>query len=425
MIFPLISRDVPMGVVEVEASTHELMRAHEVLVAVTEQSAEALRASREAIEAERALRSADTLLSLTGALLEARSPVSALRATVGACSDSLGIPVAGILPDRSGQGWYLAAVRGLGSRRRTELRKALRGLPEKDRNRVLEELRTRFAAPTGSATIFLEEVGEAILVAAGPSEVDTAFLQGAVTRLERTLSQLGEVSWARVRNANLDLGIAWTAHELRAPLLGARAALDQVLGPQQDGADRDLLQRARQELDQLSELVHPLLQWSSGQGSLRRREVDLVEVVRGAAALCRFEGGDDRLMIGAPERVSLWADPVQLRTAISNVLRNALLYSPPGSPVRVTVRDDDEAAKICIRDQGPGVPASERRTIFDPFARGKAGRSVRGGRGLGLFIARRIIEVHGGSIAVRSARIGSEFWIELPVETLGRQASAS
>jgi signal transduction histidine kinase len=119
------------------------------------------------------------------------------------------------------------------------------------------------------------------------------------------------------------------------------------------------------------------------------------------------------------------ADGPQLRGAIGNVVRNALAYSPSSAPVTVVVEDRGAVVRVRVRDRGRGVPEEERHLIFDPFARGRAGNGVRDGRGLGLFIARRIIEAHGGCIGLRAARPGAEFCIELPTFGKGRASSAS
>jgi signal transduction histidine kinase len=109
------------------------------------------------------------------------------------------------------------------------------------------------------------------------------------------------------------------------------------------------------------------------------------------------------------------ADTGHLRSAVANVIRNALVYSPSESTVTVTVRSTDGRATLTVRDQGPGVPSAEQDSIFDPFIRGSAARLVRTGNGLGLFIARRVMEAHGGRIWLGSPRRGSVFHLELPL----------
>jgi signal transduction histidine kinase len=118
------------------------------------------------------------------------------------------------------------------------------------------------------------------------------------------------------------------------------------------------------------------------------------------------------------------ADEQQLGRAIANVVRNAVAYAPEATPVRVFVEEAEDSARVRVRDRGPGVPASERHLIFDPFARGMVANGRRG-KGLGLFIARRIVEAHGGAIGLRTVEPGAEFWIELPASKGRRSASAS
>jgi signal transduction histidine kinase len=120
--------------------------------------------------------------------------------------------------------------------------------------------------------------------------------------------------------------------------------------------------------------------------------------------------------------VCVIGDPQQLRSAIANVVRNALVYSPPATGVRVRVEASGDSARVVVRDEGPGIAAQERETIFDPFSRGRSA-SGNQGVGLGLFIARRVLEAHGGSIALRPSRSGATFVLELPVERWQLSAS--
>jgi signal transduction histidine kinase len=217
----------------------------------------------------------------------------------------------------------------------------------------------------------------------------------------------------------LDVGIGWTAHEFRSPVLAARSAIDHVLEDAAElgeGTNRALLLRARSELGYLAELVEPLLSWAAGSGKLLRRRTDVVRVVREAVASCTGDPRDDRVTIEAPDRLPGWVDGGQLRCAIANVVRNALAYSPADTGVSVTVGVDHDDASICVRDLGLGVSPEQRKEIFEPFARGTAGASRRSGRGLGLFIAKRILEAHGGTITVASEGRRTSFCMRVPLE---------
>ena len=146
---------------------------------------------------------------------------------------------------------------------------------------------------------------------------------------------------------------------------------------------------------------------------------------RGGRVVPRWSSPTRIWWCGRRTRSRFRADARQLGGAIANVVRNALAYAPSGSPVKIDVDTDGERARIRVRDRGPGIPAAERHLIFDPFARGRLAAENRCGKGLGLFIARRIVEAHGGSIGLRSARPGTEFCIELPLPAGGRLRSAS
>jgi signal transduction histidine kinase len=202
---------------------------------------------------------------------------------------------------------------------------------------------------------------------------------------------------------------------LRASL-ASRAALELLTETTQGSEGKDLLRRTSEELGQLSDLIDPLLRWSSGVENLQRQRADLVHVTRQAVASSAFASDTDRVSIVAPDRVLVLADPRHLRSAISNVVRNSLAYAPEASRVRVRIERDDSLARVLVRDRGPGIPTEEQGSLFSPYSRGRSGRK-RPGSGLGLFIARRVLEAHGGSISLRTTKAGATFVLELPVES--------
>jgi signal transduction histidine kinase len=112
----------------------------------------------------------------------------------------------------------------------------------------------------------------------------------------------------------------------------------------------------------------------------------------------------------------------QLRGAVANLIRNALAYSPSDGVVRVSVSSTDHWAIIDVQDEGPGIPEEMQASIFDPFARGPASEST-GGSGLGLFIARRVVEAHDGSLSLVGGP-PTTFRIQLPAPH-GRERQAS
>jgi signal transduction histidine kinase len=396
-----------------------------VLNALVGQSALVLNSARIQSETERALAGMSALLRLASELVWATTPTEALRFTVKACHDHLNVPVAGLLPDRDGWGWFTAASEGVGARRRAELRASLQATSDGPGSRRLRlpSIRARFRQVTGCRAVEALQSGPAILLLGDVPEGHEDFAEGVASLVRAVLPRFGLGGARRSRDRSSELGIAWTAHELKGPLLGARAALELVTESPSGDEGRELLRRTTEELGQLSELIEPLLRLSTGAEMVKRRHADLVEITREAVASSSLGGASDRVLIDAPDRLVVSADPQQLRSAIANIVRNALAYSPEGSSVNVRVALENGSARVVVRDRGTGVPVDERARIFEPFTRGRAGSGTRMGSGLGLFIARRVLEAHGGSIALRSSDSGASFILEIPAE--GWQLSAS
>jgi len=127
-----------------------------------------------------------------------------------------------------------------------------------------------------------------------------------------------------------------------------------------------------------------------------------------------MERGERRVTVTTSTRATVMADGKHIRAAVSNLIRNALQYSPKDRPVSVHVDRGPGCVTLTVKDEGPGIPLAEREVIFDPLARGEAGRASRAGTGLGLFIARRVAEAHDGRIWVESTGPGATFHLELP-----------
>jgi len=365
------------------------------------------------------------MLEVSSGLVRAETAAGAVRAVVGTSFDRLRIPTVGLLPERAGPGWYVVSARGVGVGR-GQLQRSIEGVRARGAGRsVRGRLATRVAQSSGRVRFEAFAAGPAVLLAADVRPDHRAFLRTAASLLAEALERLGVMDRARQRSDELDLALALTAHELRAPLVGARAALGHVRIHDDGPASDELLDRSRIELDRLVGLVDPLLRWSAGRTSIRRRRADLVSVVEEAVSACRLELPRARVQVRAPDELPCRIDVGELRAAIGNVVRNALRYTPSRTVVTVTVDEDEGFARVRVRDRGPGIPAAERGRIFDPFARGPLAGCARSGRGLGLYLARRVVEAHGGGIGVRSARPGAEFVIELPVGIPGRLPSAS
>jgi K+-sensing histidine kinase KdpD len=424
-LYPLVADDRSVGVIEIVAPQETLERRREIIEAVVAQSAVVFRSVIEKRESDQALSAMEDMLRLAGELLRARTPSSAMRSAVKLCFRRTSEPIVALLPDPSGIGWSVVAANGLEAAGRARFGRCVEDMTARGGAATNKDrLGACFDETIGRTGAVALEAGQAVMIVTELRPKDEEFLRTVAAFVGQALDRIGTVDWAHTRNENLDLAIAWTAHELKGPLAGARAALGRVTVGNEDRTGQDLLRRSRDELGLLADLVDPLLRWSAGSSRLHLRREDLVRIVREAVASCRLEAEEPVVVIEAPEHVWVRADAQQLGRGIANVVRNAVSYAPPGTTVRVRVEETDDGARVRVRDRGPGVPAAERRLIFDPFAQGMSVNG-RGGTGLGLFIARRIMEAHQGSIGLRSARPGTEFCLELPVAEQRRATSAS
>jgi len=172
----------------------------------------------------------------------------------------------------------------------------------------------------------------------------------------------------------------------------------------------------------MTNLVDTLLRLSHGDaGTIRvlREPLDLGEIVREVASSLGIlaEERNQKLMLDVTDGVVVPVDRLVLREAITNVLDNAIKYSPTGSTVAIRVAWSDDQAMLAIGDEGPGVPSEHRERIFHRFFRLDEARSRgRGGAGLGLAIAKWAVDIHGGQIMVDPRPGGgAEFRILLPL----------
>jgi signal transduction histidine kinase len=207
------------------------------------------------------------------------------------------------------------------------------------------------------------------------------------------------------------------SHELRSPLARLRVAVELA----RSGEKREqYLDRIDREAERLNSLVGGLLQVTRAEGepdSLRREPVRLdgllEELVADAALEAEARGSEVRLVGAQP--VTILGDAELLRRAIENVLRNAIRYAPRGTAVEAGLEAAHGRAVVRIRDYGAGVPEEALPRIFDAFYRVETDRDrASGGAGLGLSIARRAVELHGGTIRARNAGPGLLVEINLP-----------
>jgi heavy metal sensor kinase len=217
-------------------------------------------------------------------------------------------------------------------------------------------------------------------------------------------------------------------HELKTPLAVLKSTLQSLLQrPRSPEEYRIGLEHALEDLERLERLLQWMLrlaraeQWA--HGALRRdlQAVDLaatceaaVERIRGLA-----DAGGTKIHLAKNGPVTLQADPDDLQLVWVNLLENAVRFSPEGAAVEVTVtREGERCARVVFADQGPGIAAADLPHVFDRFYRGDPSRTrATGGFGLGLAIAKALVEAYGGTITAESAAgEGTRMTVELPVK---------
>jgi signal transduction histidine kinase len=220
--------------------------------------------------------------------------------------------------------------------------------------------------------------------------------------------------------------VANAAHELKTPVAVLKSTLQSLLQrPRSSEEYRAGLQTSLQDLERLEQLLHWMLrlaraeQWAqNGQG----RELEFIDInstceeaVERIRSLAQSRKTTIHLATNGP--ALFLADPEDLQLVWTNLLENAVRYSPEGSSVEVAVARVGEKAQITFQDHGAGISPSDLPRIFDRFYRGDRSRTrATGGFGLGLAIVKALVEAYGGSIAAESAPgKGTRMTVELPV----------
>src|SRR5215217_3868628 len=239
-------------------------------------------------------------------------------------------------------------------------------------------------------------------------------LEDAFARREEALSRLQE-ALGRERRF-----VADASHELRTPLTnieGYAEMLDEWAAKDPETAKKSI-EAIREESRRMRHLAEELLALARGDegAPLELKSQDLGAVAQEATRIARdAAGGKVSVEYALPEHkiISVF-DRIRVRQALSILLDNAVKYTPEGGEVRVWAHESDGQVGVTVRDTGVGIPEEELPRIFERFYRADKART-RGGAGLGLAIARQIVEAHGGTMEVRSTPgKGSTFILQIP-----------
>ncbi|HEX9143141.1 MAG TPA: ATP-binding protein [Candidatus Binatia bacterium] len=289
---------------------------------------------------------------------------------------------------------------------------------------VLERMRVHVLSGKGAYT----PKGFEESVRARTPDGERYFLPRAIPVYEERAGIVGatvilqDVTRLRRFNELKDDLVATVAHEFRTPLTSLRMAihlcLEQMVGPITE-KQSDLLHAAREDCERLQSMVDDILDLSrvkAGQIEMHRRPLSVASLVHGAIEAHRaaaelqkvrlsasLPAGDDQVMVD-PERVAL---------VFSNLINNAIRHTPSGGIIDVRVQSTDGLVRFEVSDTGEGIPREHQRYIFERYYRVPGSNSK--GAGLGLSIAKEMVEAHGGKIGVESeVGRGSTFWFTIP-----------
>ncbi|WP_254513909.1 PAS domain S-box protein [Anatilimnocola floriformis] len=254
--------------------------------------------------------------------------------------------------------------------------------------------------------------------------LDVTEQKNAEAELRRVAAALSEAGHRK------DEFLATLAHELRNPLAPLRNAL-QLLRLSSDPETLDHAQNLMErQLAQMVRLVDDLMDVSRitrGKVDLRREKVPLSLIINNAVETSRpliDKMGHALSVKLPPEPVMIDADVTRLAQVFANLLNNSAKYSEPGGQISLTVEQRDSTVVVQVRDTGIGIAADQLPHIFDMFA--QVDRSLersQGGLGIGLTLVKRLVEMHGGSVAAASVGLGqgSDFTVHLPLATTSAQ----
>jgi signal transduction histidine kinase len=213
--------------------------------------------------------------------------------------------------------------------------------------------------------------------------------------------------------------LAGIAHDLRTPLHAIGLSAECMDGENLDADQRETLRAVKGQVEQLDHQVSDLLDTTrieSGQLALRPSRQNVIQLVENTVKL--FGGTSERhnVTLHAPAQPLVCVcDPTRITQVLNNLISNAIKYSPVGGDVVTSVTEDECHINIEVRDEGMGISPEDLPHIFEPFRRTASTRETIPGVGLGLSVAKRLVEAHGGTIEVASTRgTGTTFTVRLP-----------
>ncbi len=243
-----------------------------------------------------------------------------------------------------------------------------------------------------------------------------------------TILILQDITYLRDKDrarANL---VATLSHELKTPLtsLALSAELLERSKSNLDPKQQELVTAINEDVGRMRNLADDLLNLARGESgtiAIRTIALDLAPLVEAVVRTFTLQAEERHIALTTdidPSGPKVWADPLKLTWVVTNLISNALRYTPAGGKIVVTAKEEAGAVQLRVSDTGPGIPPEIRDHLFERFAQWNVNGAAPGSAGLGLAIVKDIVEAHGGRIFVESTLgTGTCFTVELPVRSEG------
>lgn len=278
-----------------------------------------------------------------------------------------------------------------------------------------------FAVPVALGGRILGSLGAVGPLLSEPAVQAIANLAAVTVEHARQQIAFGRVEVARQNERLRSILLDALAHDFLTPLTSIKSAITAARSEYQHEAEEDeFLAVVEEEADKLGEMINEttdMARIEPGKARIRRCRLPVMDLVRSSLKRMKtlLEGRPVNLQI-QDDISPVYADPDMMGLAFRQLLGNAVKYSPPETEITIAASQAGDTVTISVRDQGPGIPPDELESIFERFYRGRRTRESIAGTGMGLSIARDIINAHQGRLWVENAlEGGARFFFTLPV----------
>jgi two-component system sensor histidine kinase MtrB len=255
----------------------------------------------------------------------------------------------------------------------------------------------------------------------GRGEHEARAVERGPTEVRELAARFNEMASALAvhRRAQMTF-LAGVAHDLKNPVSVLRLAVALINDRSTPEQVHEILLRVRRQLSRLERMIGDFLDVASveaGTLELKMDVHDFAELVRQAADLFEGASADHRIVLAIPEHpLPLRCDALRIEQVVTNLVSNAIKYSPKATTIEVSVEREGNDAVVAVADHGIGIATADREQLFEPFRRVGLSKETVTGVGLGLYVVRQLVEAHGGRIDVASELgHGTTFKVSFPL----------